>query len=1180
MFSNETVPICSFCPAGFMPLYSTSCVACPLGRFSALGHTQSNGSCAPCASGTEPNMERADCVSCPAGSYSNSSTSFICSVCGPGQQPSANQSRCMACAQGFYSNTSTGFLCARCPDGWSSIEDRSACNITSATEALQNCSASNCSVPAAAVLCNSGFGHAPNGSCVRCSTNTYSNASTQFNCTFCSFGFEPSLNQSFCVPCAEHSYYYNGSDLNLKGLCLQCPAGTEISSQGDGCAACESGKVRNETMVGGCVSCSDGFEPNVNRTSCVKCRLGSISNQTLPQCHLCEPGTAPSDDQSRCIECPVNTYSNGIETDFTCIACPEGFGTATSARSSNCTACLSNRYPSGICNVYCDPVSNCSGHGICNLNGSCKCSLNFTGSQCNVCRANLFPQVSSMNNSDGVSQCSRFCQSNTTCSGHGYCSPLGLCVCDPRFKGEACDVCNNDNATLPSCDPPQGTPSPPPLPAPPPTIPDKLPPVGGDSYGDASQAVSGAAASSAVASSSASGSSLQVLDAIQNLVRFACLRVEFPLWYIEVFVQGFSVILFGFQIGFLRDVGDPIGYATQEVDYETDSSLKIFLKNAHGTFSESFESLFLAFMFSMFVIFNLFLIMRIIQGFLVKELARRQSFLRTKLRSFLRLGATFGRKSTSVTPLMHSRSPIESSTPVENAPGDLEDQTPMQRTLHREASAIRPGLLVDVRTESFDHVSDSPLIGVRTRNRLPPMILDGASSKLPGAYLQSPSQLFATQFPPASPSVARQGGCTPRLSPLNQGSADSGSIDSQSQSQTQTQPQTQPPRSRTSSGISPADMKRLSAVLEEIANAQTQKGRLFAKRGFLKERSRVTFHDNPYAVCELTDDTDHTSGRDGNGDIIDRLRFDEPTSLSSTMSYESSFIVRDDCAMGSMPKSEHGNTPTATTTTAAATTTATAAPPDGSNKTSSEGSRRRALVLGFMYRLLYMITLSMLTAVLFPLFVTGLVQLLFNTSAVFQSFLSLVCLAAALIGFLIAMPVWHRMQAAKSSSDVTTTTAEQCQKRVSFTALYFEPYASHALWFDAWMILCTLLDACIVVVGDYCAIDPVLQLSLVCLVDFLRIGLAAVKKPFHDATDKYLFFFNSIFDLGTLMATFPVAYLGRTSAQMETTIYIISIAQAGAVCVNVLVGLITVAAMIFTTLRKIIMHRRKPLNPE
>jgi len=80
--------------------------------------------------------------------------------------------------------------------------------------------------------------------------------------------------------------------------------------------------------------------------------------------------------------------------------------------------------------VPCDPLSHCSGHGVCDTSGQCNCTLPFQGSDCAKCPEHMYG-----------SACEVFCDPNVTCSSRGSChAALGLCVCEAPWTGRNCTV--------------------------------------------------------------------------------------------------------------------------------------------------------------------------------------------------------------------------------------------------------------------------------------------------------------------------------------------------------------------------------------------------------------------------------------------------------------------------------------------------------------------------------------------------------------------------------------------------------------------------------------------------------------------------------------------------------------------------------------------------------------------
>ena len=128
---------------------------------------------------------------------------------------------------------------------------------------------------------------------------------------------------------------------------------------------------------------------------------------------------------------------------FDCIECGDNF------RGLSCNTCVQDYYPQGICDIFCQPQDNATGHFTCDSNGNrvclpghtgpncafcignfrepdCTvCDPNFQGLSCNTCTQDYYPQ--------GI--CNIFCQPQDNATGHFTCNSLGQPVCLPRYTG-------------------------------------------------------------------------------------------------------------------------------------------------------------------------------------------------------------------------------------------------------------------------------------------------------------------------------------------------------------------------------------------------------------------------------------------------------------------------------------------------------------------------------------------------------------------------------------------------------------------------------------------------------------------------------------------------------------------------------------------------------------------------
>jgi hypothetical protein len=109
---------------------------------------------------------------------------------------------------------------------------------------------------------------------------------------------------------------------------------------------------------------------------------------------------------------------------------------------SNCSTCAPNYKNENCTEKICDPVKTCSSHGSCNMQTfNCMCDGHYALPFCDVCSTNYYG-----------GNCTIFCNSRTTCSGHGVCNsingtiPIGGCNCTQSstggyFDGTNCEKC-------------------------------------------------------------------------------------------------------------------------------------------------------------------------------------------------------------------------------------------------------------------------------------------------------------------------------------------------------------------------------------------------------------------------------------------------------------------------------------------------------------------------------------------------------------------------------------------------------------------------------------------------------------------------------------------------------------------------------------------------------------------
>ncbi|EFC35205.1 predicted protein, partial [Naegleria gruberi] len=204
------------------------------------------------------------------------------------------------------------------------------------------------------------------------------------------------------------------------GVC-DCPYGWT----GDSCefAICFNVAANDASVCGGKGSCID-----IDRCQCnagysgTKCSdyscFGVRSNSTT----VCSShGVCLSPDKCQCALTLEKGFWNGQQCD-SCKLPYTGVKCNTIPQTDKCQ----------------DDVT-CFGHGKCNSKGSCVCTGNFYGTNCNGCKTGYYGY-----------DCNVYCDPKITCSGNGYCDSIlgGVCTCNNNlsngyFTGTNCNKCQS-----------------------------------------------------------------------------------------------------------------------------------------------------------------------------------------------------------------------------------------------------------------------------------------------------------------------------------------------------------------------------------------------------------------------------------------------------------------------------------------------------------------------------------------------------------------------------------------------------------------------------------------------------------------------------------------------------------------------------------------------------------------
>jgi hypothetical protein len=229
-------------------LGATSCIPCPKGTYGSSSGANSESVCAPCSAGTFNDVLGSsarsaclrcglgtysfsgseNCLSCPAGSWSNKIGAFSCNLCPAGSSSFSsgayNQSTCTACGPGFFSSAVGSAVCSPCPAG------RYCASLTSDGVA---CPPGTYSQYTAA---------SSNASCLRCPAGHYC----------------PSSGTISPIPCVSDGGFYSAvSGASNSSECSNqaCPAGHFCQPGASSPTACPAGFFFSNTGAASISSC-------------------------------------------------------------------------------------------------------------------------------------------------------------------------------------------------------------------------------------------------------------------------------------------------------------------------------------------------------------------------------------------------------------------------------------------------------------------------------------------------------------------------------------------------------------------------------------------------------------------------------------------------------------------------------------------------------------------------------------------------------------------------------------------------------------------------------------------------------------------------------------------------------------------------------------------------------------
>ncbi|KAG2432705.1 hypothetical protein HYH02_006688 [Chlamydomonas schloesseri] len=427
-FADENGLSCVKCPRNSFtaaPGTAGGCKACPRGTVSGEGATDCEecpaggfiseyGNCMPCLAGTfnpTPGLV-GDCSPCPAGHVTvNGGTA--CEVVPPGAYLRTEDMTAQLCPQGTYSDApGTLDLCTPCPSG-------------TTTRGMGARNATHCK------LCPAGKYVNEAAQCVACPADTYSDAPGSTSCTACPPRYaapEGSSHRGHCRLCPPGRFYVADPDGQPEGLCVPCPPNTYSNASGlvaDTCTPCPEGTTSGQGAVE-CTPCPAGsyvkqgvYLPGdpytVYQASCVGADVGFFTDQERSLEQLpCPLGSTTTDTGSTvCTACSGDSSGSIQEGVSLCLACDPvsaaGAGTCPlgSGRVSGCSAkdacevCPAGTYAAFSPDMGRDACVPCPRGSISPTAGSTKCTACPAGnstdrlgsSACTPCKPGFFSPI-------------------------------------------------------------------------------------------------------------------------------------------------------------------------------------------------------------------------------------------------------------------------------------------------------------------------------------------------------------------------------------------------------------------------------------------------------------------------------------------------------------------------------------------------------------------------------------------------------------------------------------------------------------------------------------------------------------------------------------------------------------------------------------------------------------------
>ncbi|XP_071950679.1 sushi, von Willebrand factor type A, EGF and pentraxin domain-containing protein 1-like [Antedon mediterranea] len=277
--------------------------------------------------------------------------------------------------------------------------------------------------------------------CVNCPVGTYYNVNSE-TCMTCPDGmYQDEESQLECKKCAEGTWTVGDNAKNFTSCRDVCKRGTYSATGLATCKSCPIGTYQDESRQFSCKQCPAGTTTwNIGTRSVEQCQdtcsPGSFSVTGILPCERCPVGTyQPERKQRRCIKCggSLTTYYEGSSKENQCVE----LDACVSLPCLHGGTCIDEKYdfscecPPGFDGPTCENNIDECLTIPCSFNSTCIDRVN--GVSC-LCR----PGYTGLKCNIEINECdSNPCQNQAACQDQidGY-----TCTCVNRYSGKFCEI--------------------------------------------------------------------------------------------------------------------------------------------------------------------------------------------------------------------------------------------------------------------------------------------------------------------------------------------------------------------------------------------------------------------------------------------------------------------------------------------------------------------------------------------------------------------------------------------------------------------------------------------------------------------------------------------------------------------------------------------------------------------